>query len=273
LAGRAVVTIDGPAGAGKSTVARGLAARLGWRFLDTGAMYRAVAWGALRRGVDLADAAALAGLADASRVELIGSEVRLDGEDVTAAIRTPEVARASSRVASVGAVRERLVGWQRAFAESGPTVSEGRDQGTVVFPDAGCKVFLTASPEARAVRRHAELVARGEAVELAQVLRDQGERDERDSRRAVGPLRPAADALIVDTTGMAVEEVIALIAARAGTSPLHEADDPLPRMATAWTPGRGRLVAVGRTVDDATRAALLGVEGCVVLPPGEPGAR
>jgi cytidylate kinase len=266
-----VVTIDGPAGAGKSTVARGVAARLGWRFLDTGAMYRAVALAALRRGMNPDDEAALGNLVERIEVALDGATVRLDGEDVSAAIRTPEVAVASSRVASCPAVRARLVEWQRRFAEGGPTVTEGRDQGTVVFPTADCKVFLTASPAERASRRCAELAAGGRSVDRDEVLREQNERDARDSRRAIGPLRPAADALIVDTTGLAIDDVIALIAAR--VEPGAHIEDPLRWLAAAWSPDRTRLVAVGRTVDDATRAAVLGTDGCIVTPPAGGGRR
>ncbi len=267
---RQVVTIDGPAGAGKSTAARRLAERLGWRFLDTGAMYRAVALAAIRSGI-VDDEAALSALAAGIEVRLDGLAVFLNDEDVSEAIRDPEVSQASSRVARCGAIRERLVGWQRQFALQGSTVTEGRDQGTVVFPDALCKIFLTASPEERAGRRHAELRTRGETVDAEMVLREQRERDDRDARRLVGPLRPAGDALIVDTTGLAIDDVVDLIASRIDGS--RSERESLARLSCAWTPDHSRLVAVGRTMDDVARAVTLGTGGgCVVVPPeaGDP---
>lgn len=206
-----VVTIDGPAGAGKSTVARRVAEQLGWRFLDTGAMYRAVALAALRRGVNLDDRAAVARLAERLTVALPPGRVLLDGEDVTEAIRSPAVTAATCHVADNPRVREILVSWQRAFAAAQDTVTEGRDQGTIVFPDALRKVFLTASPEERARRRHAELAARGHLAPFDEVLADQHRRDAQDEARAIAPLRPAADALRIDTTGRSLDEVVACI--------------------------------------------------------------
>lgn len=204
-----VVTIDGPAGAGKSTVSARLAARLGWRLLDTGAMYRAVALAALRARTDLSSDEELAALAERVVVTLPPGRVLLDGEDVTGLIRTPEVTRASSRLAECPGVRGRLVALQRAFAAEYDVVAEGRDQGTVVFPDALRKFFLTATPEERARRRHAEVAGRGEAATEADVLADLRARDGRDSARAVAPLRPAPDAALVDTTGVSLDEVVA----------------------------------------------------------------
>jgi cytidylate kinase len=206
-----VVTIDGPSGAGKSTLARRLAELLGWRLLDTGAMYRAAALAALRRGVKLDDDRALGELAGRLEIELPPGRVVLDGEDVTAEIRQPEVSAAASRVAAWPSVRACLVRCQRAFAERYDTVAEGRDQGTVVFPDAFRKVYLVASAETRAERRHAELEARGQSVALASVLSEQDERDARDAGREASPMRPAEDALVIDSTGVPIERVVEIV--------------------------------------------------------------
>lgn len=203
-----VVTIDGPAGAGKSTVARLLADRLGWRFLDTGAMYRVVTLAALRRSADFQDAEGLARLADDLEVDFPPGRTLLEGEDVSAAIRDVAVTEASRYVADCPGVRQRLVAWQRAFAERADTVTEGRDQGTIVFPDAHRKFFVTASEQERARRRHAELIARGASIELATVLSDQRQRDARDAARAIAPMKPADDAEVVDTTGLTIEAVV-----------------------------------------------------------------
>ncbi|MBX9788003.1 MAG: (d)CMP kinase [Pirellulales bacterium] len=203
-----IVTIDGPAGAGKSTVARRLAQRLGFRFLDTGAMYRAVAWAAARDRVDWSDASAIAQVAQRLRIELPGSRVLVDGDDVTTAIRASEITSVTHYAADNPQVREHLVGLQRLAAGNDNVVSEGRDQGTVVFPDAACKIFLTASPSERARRRLADLAARGESRELAEVLAEQTLRDERDSAREVGPLIPAVDAVHVSTDELEIDEVV-----------------------------------------------------------------
>lgn len=213
-----IVTIDGPAGAGKSSTARALARRLGFRFLDTGAMYRAVALAALRRGHDWNQPEALAELARELKIEVGDDRVLLDGEDVTAAIRTVEITRATHYAADNPAVRAHLVEIQRRAVGNDDVVTEGRDQGTVVFPQAECKVFLTASPEERARRRQLDLDRRGEQQEFDVVLADQRQRDERDARRAFGPLLPATDAIEVSTDGLTPEEVIdrleALVRAR-----------------------------------------------------------
>jgi CMP/dCMP kinase len=207
-----VVTIDGPAGAGKSTVAVRLAERLGWRLLDTGAMYRAVTLAALRRGVDLESDEALGELAGQITVQLPPGRVLLDGEDVTASIRSLEVTRATRHSADSPSVRRRLVEWQRAFARAeGYVVTEGRDQGTIVFPDASCKFYLTASDEERAHRRHAEFEARGISIEFEAVLRDMLERDAQDASRAIAPMKPAEDARIIDSTGLDFDQVVDLI--------------------------------------------------------------
>lgn len=203
-----IITIDGPAGAGKSTVARALAERLGFRFLDTGAMYRAVALAALRANTRLDDPAAMAELAQRIELRFAEGRIWLDGEDVSDAIRAIEVTRSTRYAADNPAVRQRLVELQREAADSWDIVTEGRDQGTVAFPRAECKIFLTASPEERARRRVADLAARGEHVDFDQVLADQLERDERDRTRPVGPLVPAADAVHVLTDGLSQEQVV-----------------------------------------------------------------
>ena len=183
-----VVTIDGPAGAGKSTVAALLAEKLGWRLLDTGAMYRCVALAAVRAVVPTDDEQALGELASTLRVELAPGLILLEGQDVTRAIRDPQISGLASVVAACPSVRTTLVQWQRQFAQHHGVVTEGRDQGTVVFPDALLKVFLTASPEQRARRRYEELTQRGEPADLAEVLAQQIERDRRDASRSTGPM-------------------------------------------------------------------------------------
>ena len=204
-----IVTIDGPAGAGKSSAARELARRLGFRFLDTGAMYRAVTLAARQRGVDLADAEALAAMVRDIRVELVGDRVLLDGTDVTAAIRKFDITTAIHYAADNAAVRGQLVSWQRAAADGDSVVTEGRDQGTVVFPNAECKIFLTAGEDERARRRHADLLKRGEEIPFEEVLTNQRLRDHRDLSRSVGALVKAADAVEVTTDGLSPEEVVA----------------------------------------------------------------
>ena len=204
-----IVTIDGPAGAGKSSAARGLARRLGFRFLDTGAMYRAVTLAARERGLDLADSEQLARLVDEIRVELAGDRVLLDGRDVTDAIRKFDIAVATHYAADNPAVRAQLVEWQRSAAAGNDVVTEGRDQGTVVFPHAECKIFLTAAEQERAHRRHGDLLARGENIPFDEVLANQRLRDHRDSNRSVGALVKADDAVEVSTDGLSPDEVVA----------------------------------------------------------------
>jgi CMP/dCMP kinase len=194
-----VVAIDGPAGAGKSSVARGVASRLGFTYLDSGAMYRAVALAAMRRGSEPAD------VAPSLRIDL-GERVVLDGEDVTDAIRTPAVSEAASRAAADPAVRAAMVAEQRRLLADGNWVAEGRDIGTVVAPDAELKMFLTADPAERARRRAAEL-----GLDQARVLAEQTIRDERDRTRAHSPLEPAAGATVLDTTGLTLDEVVARV--------------------------------------------------------------
>jgi cytidylate kinase len=203
-----IVTLDGPAGAGKSTIARQLAERLGFAFLDTGAMYRAVTLAAVRNQGPWDDPAALAELARRCQIEMEGGHVRLNGEDVSSLIRTNEVTSHIHYLADNPAVRRRLVELQRAIAVGKELVTEGRDQGTIAFPKAECKIFLTASPEERARRRVQELQTRGERISFAEVLDQQNERDHRDSTREFGRLEPAPDAIDVCTDGMSPDEVV-----------------------------------------------------------------
>jgi len=207
-----VVTIDGPSGSGKGTIARRVAEKLGWRLLDSGALYRLVALAAARRRVDLGDEAGLARVAGDLNVWFAsaadGSErIELDGEDVTRQIRSEEVGANASLVAALSAVREALLVRQRAFQKPPGLVADGRDMGTVVFPNATLKVFLTASAEERARRRHKQLKDKGIDVSLAALSRDIEDRDRRDSERRVAPLRPADDARRLDSSGLSIEAV------------------------------------------------------------------
>jgi CMP/dCMP kinase len=205
-----VIALDGPAGAGKSTVARAVATALGFTYLDSGAMYRCVALAALERGVDPDEGERLSGLVRSLRIELEGGRVALDGRDVSAAIREPAVTEAASRVAVHAGVREALVARQREMIAAGRYVAEGRDIGTVVSPDSPLKVFLTASDEERARRRAAET---GE--EPGAVMAAQRERDRRDETRELSALRPAPDAVEIDTTGLSLEQVVERVVALA----------------------------------------------------------
>jgi len=206
---RLIVAIDGPSGAGKGTVARAVASRLGYRHVDTGAMYRAVAWKALYEGVDIADEAAVAAVGDRAAFDLEQGRVAIDGHDVAAAIRTPEIDKAAAAVARHPAVRRVLVARQRAFGGARGVVMEGRDIGTVVFPDADVKIYLDASPEERARRRASDPAhTSSKAAQLADVATALAERDKSDSTRAVSPLAIAPDAVVIDTTGVAVPDVI-----------------------------------------------------------------
>jgi cytidylate kinase len=203
-----IVTIDGPAGAGKSSAARLLAQRLGFEFLDTGAMYRAVTLAALRDHLNWNDQDALANLMETLRLELPPDRVLLNGEDVTGLIRTLQITAASGAIASSPAVRRRLGQWQRQLAAGRSMVCEGRDQGTIVFPDAGCKFFLMADSMERARRRHQELLKRGEKLTVEEVLQAQEERDRRDVARDIAPMVPAADAIIIDSTHLTPDQVV-----------------------------------------------------------------
>ena len=210
-----IIAIDGPVGSGKSTLARRVAELMGYVYIDTGAMYRSIALKALRRGVPLEAADPLTALAADTRIDLRvqdgGQQVFLDGEDVTSAIRTPEVAQAASKVAVIPGVRRVLVAEQRRAGGQGGVVMEGRDIGTVVFPDAELKIFLTASPEIRAERRWREHQQKGDAIDLARTLDEIRERDRRDREREDSPLVRAKDAMVVDSTAMEPEEVARLV--------------------------------------------------------------
>jgi cytidylate kinase len=203
-----IVTIDGPAGAGKSSVAKALARRLGFEFLDTGAMYRAVTLSGMRANIDFANPQAIADRVAGIYLDMPPGRVLLNGEDVTGLIRTKEITAASGAIASSHAVRLRLVELQRAIARGRNFVCEGRDQGTVVFPDALCKFFLTADRVERAKRRQAEMAKRGETVTLQDVLDAQDARDARDAARDMGPMVAAADAVMLDTTQLTLEQVV-----------------------------------------------------------------
>jgi len=207
-----VVTIDGPAGAGKSTVSRRLAAELGYRYVDTGAMYRIIGVLAAQRGIDLADSATLADLCDQTSMQFVEENGKIRtlaaGRDVSAAIRTPEAAQQASKTSAVPAVRERLVAKQREMGAGGCVVMEGRDIGTVVFPDAPLKVFLEASVAERARRRATELHGSPTSAQIQHIADEIAERDARDRNRAHSPLRPAADALVVDTTEKSIDQVV-----------------------------------------------------------------
>jgi cytidylate kinase len=203
-----VIAIDGPSGAGKGTVARAVASRLGYRHVDTGAMYRAVAWKSVHEGVDLANEAAVAAVGERATFDLEQGRVVIDGHDVAAAIRTPEMDRAATQVARHPAVRRALVARQRAFGDGGRIVMEGRDIGTVVFPDADVKVYLDASPEERARRRAADPAHTARGGQLADIATALAERDKSDSTRAASPLAIAQDAVVIDTTGVPIESVV-----------------------------------------------------------------
>jgi cytidylate kinase len=207
-----VITIDGPGGSGKGTIAMRLADELGWHFLDSGALYRLVAVAAMDRGTDTTDGDALARVARGLDVQFglsdEGMVILLDGNYITGRLRSEAVSAMASRVAAIPAVRDALVQRQRAFRRAPGLVADGRDMGTVIFPDAKLKIFLTASAEARAERRYKQLKEKGENVNLSRLFREIKKRDERDSSRAVSPLRPADDAHVIDSTEMTVNEVL-----------------------------------------------------------------
>lgn len=203
-----IVTIDGPAGSGKSTAAKGLAKRLSYEYLDTGAMYRAIAHALIRADIPFGDERRVVPFLSECKLEMPPGRVILNGEDITEIIRSPAMSDASSRVAAEGHVRAILVGWQRQIAAGRKMVCEGRDQGSVVFVESPCKFFLTASVEVRAKRRLAELLAKNMPATLDSVTRDIEIRDHRDKTRAVGPLVQPDDALVIDTDNLTPETVL-----------------------------------------------------------------
>jgi cytidylate kinase len=203
-----IIAIDGPSASGKGTIAEKVAARLGFHVLDSGALYRLTALFALRQGVSLTDETAVTALAATLPAEFRGGEVWLAGENVSQAIRAEEVGEGASKVAALPAVREALLARQRAYAQAPGLVADGRDMGTVVFPQALVKIFLTASAEARAERRYKQLIEKGNSANLADLVRDMRARDERDTQRAVAPLKPAPDAVVLDSTSMNIDEVV-----------------------------------------------------------------
>jgi len=210
-----VLTIDGPSGAGKGTVARLVAQQLGWHLLDSGALYRLTALAGIDRGFDLNDEVAVASCARALAVEFKIIEnsvvIELDGCDVTTRVRSEEAGMGASTVAALPAVREALFDRQRQFCQVPGLVADGRDMGTAIFPDAMVKIFLTASAEARAERRAKQLIQLGESVSLPRLLEDIKARDERDSARSASPLKPADDAILVDSTALSIEQVVSRV--------------------------------------------------------------
>jgi cytidylate kinase len=212
-----IIAIDGPSGAGKSTLAKRLAKELNFIYLDTGAMYRALALKVLRESIDLADDARLAELVGVTEIDLREGNgtltVLLDGRDVAPEIRTPEVSQMASKVSALPVVRQRMLELQRAVGRRGDVVAEGRDIGTVIFPDADVKIFLDASLAERARRRHQEIRAAGRAVDFDETLREIEERDKRDSERALAPLCKAPDALAIDSSSADAEQVAAIVLA------------------------------------------------------------
>jgi cytidylate kinase len=211
-----VITIDGPSGSGKGTIARAVARSLGWHLLDSGALYRLTALASSNAGVDLADAPRVAQVAGGMDVQFGSTDdanefIRLDGRDVTREVRSEEAGHAASVVAQHAPVRTALLGRQRAFARPPGLVADGRDMGTVIFPAAGLKLFLTADAEERALRRHKQLKDKGIDASLAALFLEIAERDQRDSTRALAPLRPSADAVVLDSTRLTIDEVVAVV--------------------------------------------------------------
>jgi CMP/dCMP kinase len=208
-----VIAIDGPTASGKGTIAQAVAGLLGWHFLDSGALYRLVGFKALRQGLALDAAQSLAALALGLSPRFSGDRIVLDGEDVTEAIRAEAVGTAASRVAALTPVREALVALQRSFRREPGLVADGRDMGTVIFPDATLKVFLTASAESRAQRRYKQLIEKGFSATLSDLLQGLRERDARDMERAAAPLRPAKGAYVLDSTHLSVDETVTRVIA------------------------------------------------------------
>ena len=206
-----VITIDGPSASGKGTIAERVADALSFHVLDSGALYRLTALHAMRQEVDLSDESAVGALALALPAEFRGGEIWLNGENATQAIRAEAVGEGASKVAALPTVRQALLERQRAYAQAPGLVADGRDMGTVVFPHAQVKVFLTASPEARAERRYKQLIEKGNPANLADLVSDMRARDERDMQRAVAPLKPAPDATLLDSTRLNIDQVVATV--------------------------------------------------------------
>jgi cytidylate kinase len=209
-----VIAIDGPTASGKGTVAGRVADRLGWHYLDSGAIYRVLALAALKRGVELTDEASVVALGETLDVSFKVEGIRLAGEDVSLDVRREETGNAASKIAALPRVRAVLLARQRAFCVSPGLVADGRDMGSVVFPHAFLKIFLTASAESRAERRYKQLIAKGLPANIADLLRDLQERDARDSSRAVAPLRPCEDAVVLDTTALSIDEAVQYVLSR-----------------------------------------------------------
>lgn len=219
-----VITVDGPSGSGKGTISQRLANRLEWHFLDSGAIYRVLGLMALRAGIDPENVDKLAEMAENMPLEFEADKVLLDGEEVSGEIRTESAGNQASKVAAIPQVREALLNWQRQYARTPGLVADGRDMGTVVFPQAEVKIFLTASPEERAERRYKQLKEKGLDVNLAGLITEIRERDERDSQRTVAPLKAANDALTLDSTDLTIDEVFSRVMQR-----VHEVFVDLPR--------------------------------------------
>lgn len=205
------IAVDGPSGAGKSTIAKAVAKRLGIDYIDTGAMYRAIGYKMLKKGINVDDLEGIQRLLDTTEIDFSKGDIILDGQVINDLIRTPEISKQASSCSAVGIVREKLVDLQQKMGGAKSVVMDGRDIGTVVFPDAEYKFFITASPEERAKRRYNELIEKGQKVNYDQVLADITDRDHNDSTREITPLRKAEDAIEVDTTNMTIEEVIEYI--------------------------------------------------------------
>lgn len=204
----AVIAIDGPSASGKGTVASRVADALGWHFLDSGAIYRVLGHAALQKGIDLSDEVTLAAEGLTLDVEFSGDRIRLNGQDVSTAIRTEEAGNRASKVAALPAVRQALLARQRAFRVAPGLVADGRDMGSVVFPDAICKIYMTASALVRAERRYKQLIAKGLAANIESLHKELLERDARDSSRAVAPLKPCEGAVVLDTSTLSIEEAV-----------------------------------------------------------------